>query len=260
MSKTLKGLQALLCLTISLNAVAQRDTTHNFIMGLYYTFPFEFPSVDNDAMALQVQNLGYPAPAPRKLAGGFGFQWHLDHCIVNLSYVSSSNRLKTDTTEARTRYRSFAFNMGYDVLHTLHFSLYPFVGFKTCAVNYKFIEKISDSLTSMQNYLTSHLDTKEMANSRIHLDLGVGFAFRTFAMINLRAGYLVPLEKSEWFIPASKSYIANGPNTRFGPYFTLTIGFGNISDDKTNRERAERRRQADEQRSMGITRASTATN
>ncbi|MBL7719136.1 MAG: hypothetical protein JNL72_09910 [Flavipsychrobacter sp.] len=236
------SLKTLLCLILPLAVSAKRDSTYNTIMGGYYHLSLEVPNINNSGMITQLRSLGYPAPEPPSVVPGMGFQWHFDHAIINFSYLSGSRREKTDTTFARQRYRSFEFNVGYDVLHTLKFSLYPYAGFKTCALNYKFHEKLADSTPVLGQYLGSNLDYKELSSSRIHFDLGVGFAFRSFYLVNLRAGYLLPLERTEWFIPASKTTITGGPGTKFGTYVSLVIGLGNISDDKTNRARAEQRR------------------
>ena len=218
------------------NLMAQKDTLKNNIGGIFLTMPIEFPFIDNSALNEQLSSFGF-SPANYSTANiGIGLQFHFNQAIASFSFCKTTKNNEKGDYLTKIEYRSTSFNVGYDLLKSQWFSLYPYVGFKGCGLNYYYRDKLPDE-TSFDNYFKSDLKYKEITNSRGHLDLGVGFSHQRFYLINFRFGYLLPLEKVRWNINNNETTLSNSPTINYNCYFSLTIGLGSIESDNDLRRR-----------------------
>lgn len=221
------NLTFIISLLMSAKLFAQADTTEHFVFGGFITLPIEFPIVDVNELNGTLSNLGFPNGKPPTASIGFGLQFHLKKVITTFSFNKTTRKPKTDSTLLEVEYRSTSLNVGYNLLRNYKFSLYPYIGLKGSGINYLFRQKLPDT-TSFRNYFETNLDHKEVTNSRMHLDLGMGFSHQWFYLVNLRFGYLVPLEKVRWKFNNNKVELSNAPTIRYQYYFSLTLGLGNI--------------------------------
>ncbi len=205
----------------------QTDSLKNIVFGTFLIFPIEFPIIDNEQINDELTGLGYPKCDYSTANIGIGLQFYANRWITTLSFNKTTKKNDQDSYLTEVEYRSTSFNVGYDLTKNHRYSIYPFVGFKGCSLNYLYREKISNE-KSFDNYFNNTLDYKEITNSRAHLDLGLGFSYQWFFLVNFRAGYLLPLEKARWNINNNQDELSNAPALSYNYYFTLTIGFGNI--------------------------------
>ena len=218
------------------NLMAQKDTLKNNIGGFFLTMPIEFPVIDNNALNDQLSRFEFP-PANYSVANiGIGLQLHFNQIIGSFSFCKTTKNNENNNYSTKIEYRSTSLNVGYDLLKSQWFSLYPYVGFKGCGLNYYYRDRLPDE-TSFDNYFKTDLKYKEITNSRGHLDLGVGFSHQWFYLINFRFGYLLPLEKIRWNMNNNQTTLSNSPTINYNYYFSLTIGFGSIVSDNDLRRR-----------------------
>lgn len=213
----------------------KKDTLKNEVFGGFLIMPIEFPIINNNALNRQLSSLGFPSANYSVANIGIGLQLHVNQGVIEFSFCKTTKKNEQDNSLTEVEYRSTSFNIGYDLLKTQWFSLYPYLGFKYCGLNY-YYQEISDEV-SFDNYFQTDLKYKEITNSRAHLDLGVGFSHQWFYLINFRFGYLLPMEKVRWSMNNSKVYLSNSPTITYNYYFSLTIGLGFIMSDKDYRRR-----------------------
>jgi hypothetical protein len=192
--------------------------------------PIEFPIIENNALNEQLNNFGFPSANYSIANIGIGLRIYLNRFITSVSFCKTTKNSEQTNHLTKVEYRSTSFNIGYDLLKTQWFSIYPYVGFKGCGLSYLYSEKLPDE-TSFDNYFRTDLKYKEITNSRAHFDLGIGFAHQWFYLINFRFGYLLPLEKVRWKINNNQVTLSNSPTINYNYYFSLTIGVGGIYSD-----------------------------
>jgi hypothetical protein len=243
MKATLSLIAFCFCVLLPLSASAQRDTAKDFTMGLYYTLPFEFPHIDYSGLNEALTKAGYPAAKRASIIVGLGAQWHVNRGILSISYNQTSRSPKMDSADVTTRYRSFAFSFGYDLIDNVLYSLYPYIGLKLSSTNYLFNSKVPDSIyTTFGQYLQTKLDHKQINNQVPHLDLGLGFSYNSFWMVNARAGYLVALDDAHWQMNGGKIRLEESPGVRYQYYISASLGLGTIYSEREMRQRNMRRR------------------
>ena len=218
------------------NLMAQKDTLKNNVGGFFLTMPIEFPVIDNNVLNEQLSSFGFP-PANYSTANiGIGLQFYFNQVIASFSFCKTTKNNEKDDYSTKVEYRSTSLNVGYDLLKSQRFSLYPYVGFKGCGLNYYYRDRLLDE-TSFDNYFKTDLKYKEITNSRGHLDLGVGFSHQWFYLINFRFGYLLPLEKIRWNMNNNQTTLSNSPTINYNYYFSLTMGLGSIVSDNDLRRK-----------------------
>ncbi len=216
-------------------ANAQTDTTKNDVFGFFIIIPAEFPVIDTKDFTQQLTSNGYPNVNYPKTTPGIGLQFYTNRLIGTFSFNKRTKKNENDLNLTEVEYRSTSFNVGYSITKSPLFSVYPYIGFKGSGLNYLYKEKVPDS-TSFGNYLQTNYKYTEVTNSRAHLDLGIGISHQWFYIINLRFGYLLPLEVVRWKVDNSQTTLTNSPTIRYQYYFSLTLGLGNIiTDDYINR-------------------------
>jgi hypothetical protein len=225
----------------SVNLFAQKDTNQYFSFGAFLTLPIEIPAVDNHEINERLSSIGFPEARHPSSVLGIGLQFHIERMITTFSYNKSTRRTKTDTSDLAVEYRSGSLNVGYDVIRHPYFSLYPYAGFKTGGLNYLMKKKLAVA-TSFDNYFQTLTDQKEITNSRMHFDIGFGFSHQWAYLVNLRFGYLLPMEKSRWQINNNKVELENAPAVRYRNYISITLGLGNMVSERHIIRRDERRR------------------
>jgi len=210
--------------------IAQTDTLKNSVFGGFIIFPIEFPIIDNQQINNELTGLGYPKCEYSAANIGIGLQLYTNRWITTFSFNKTTKKDDNDTYLTEVEYRSTSLNVGYDLTKSHRYSIYPYVGFKGCGLNYLYREKIPNE-TSFNNYFNTTLEYKEITNSRANLDLGFGFSYQWFFLVNFRTGYLLPLEEARWNINNNQDKLASAPTLSINYYFTLTIGLGNIASD-----------------------------
>jgi len=215
-------------------AIAQSDTTKNNVFGGFLIMPIEFPIIDMKDIIQELTAKGFPSANYSTANIGIGFQLYTNRVITTFSFNKTTKKDDNDTYLTEVEYRSTSLNVGYSLTKSQWFSIYPYVGFKGSVLNYLYRQKVTNP-TTLGNYLQTNLNYKEVTNSRAHLDLGIGISHQWFYLVNIRFGYLVPLEKIRWNIDNNQTTLTNSPSINYNYYFTLTLGLGNIASDNDYR-------------------------
>ena len=210
--------------------IAQVDTTKNKeLVGIFFFMPIEFPIIDNSSINKQLTSAGYPSIDYPKANFGAGWQWYYKCSMINISYNLSTKERKFDSYLAEVAYTAISLNYGYDLIkNSEKFLLYPYLGFKFNAINYRYLETIPDE-TNMEDYLQTDLKYKDIHNSRTHLDLGIGTSYAhrwSGTVIGCRFGYLLPIQRFHWNVNDNNTELINSPKLSYGYYFTLILGMG----------------------------------
>jgi hypothetical protein len=221
----------ILILGICSSATAQSDSGKNSEFGFFYCLPIEFPILDDRDFNTRITSLGFAESHYPRLNLGAGLQFHSNRLITTVSFNKQTKRENNQSQIIETEYRAFSINAGYDFLPNTNFSIYPYVGFKGCGLSYLYRQKAKDSLT-FNTYLRDSFDYKEIYNSKGHLDLGLGLSIQRFYLINLRFGYLLPLETTRWYAVDSDAPLKNSPGIRYQFYFILNLGLGDMFNDR----------------------------
>lgn len=206
---------------------AQTDSSKSEIFGGFLIMPIEFPIIDTKDLNQQLHNYGFPSASYPTANIGIGIQIYTNRFITTFSFNKTTKKEENDRYLTEVEYRSTSFNVGYSLVKSSRYSVYPYVGFKGSGINYLYREKTSDSI-SFGNYFQTNLNYKEVTNSRAHLDLGIGISHQWFYLINVRFGYLLPMEPVRWNIDNNKNSLTNSPTINYSCYFTLTLGLGNM--------------------------------
>jgi len=202
----------------------------NDVFGLYYFMSVEKQIVDNSEVNSILRAKNIPEAILPELTLGYGIEWYMNRFIITISHNGMRKTQKPDSATARVILRSTSFNIGYDVIKHPNISLYPYAGIKSCATKYLFREKSPDTALFI-NHFNSTTDYKDISSQRMHLDLGIGLAFQSFVMIDLRGGVLIALDDEKWYY--NKIEFANAPQTQYKGYITLNIGLGAFDDGKS---------------------------
>ncbi|TXK48054.1 hypothetical protein FVR03_08465 [Pontibacter qinzhouensis] len=188
-------------------------------------------------MNQELGKFGFPGLKAPTAAIRYGLQLYTNRIITTFSFNKTARKKDNDLLRHEVEYRATSINVGYDLLRHYQFSLYPYVGFKGTGLNYLYQEKPQEIWT-FEDYLKSTTDTKEFTTSVANLDLGLGWSFQTFYLLNLKAGYLVPLEKQNWKINNNQDLLRQSPLVTNRFYFVLSIGLGNINQEKQKKVRS----------------------
>lgn len=214
--------------------LSQKDTLKNDAFGAFVIMPIEFPVIENQQINNELMGLGYPKCDYSPAIIGIGFQLYTDRLISTFSLNKTTKKNDNESYLTEVEYRSTSLNIGYDLTKNHRYSIYPFVGIKGYSLSYLYREKIS-STSSFNDYFNTELEYKEITNSRTNIDLGIGFSYQWFFLVNFRAGYLLPVGETGWKIN-NTDYLSGSPSLRHDFYFTLTVGLGNIFSDQELRE------------------------
>lgn len=201
----------------------------NEVAGFFFTLPLEIPFINSLSLNELLHQHNYPSYDFLPVNFGIGLQGHYNRFIMTFSFNNTSRKVKEDNSITRSEYRATTFNLGYNLLSTYRYSLYPYVGFKGVGLSYEFKETISDNIT-FPDYLDAKTSYKEFTKSQSYLDLGVGVSFQWFYLLNLRAGYLLPIGKSEYY-NENKIELINFPEMKYNFYLNFTMGLGSIISD-----------------------------
>lgn len=212
------------------------DSTKSTAFGSYMMLPFEFPLMDASAMNQALNKYGLPDLKHPTASIGYGVQLFTGKIITNFSYNKSTRKDDNDLFRHEVEYRATSINLGYDLLRHYQFSLYPYVGYKNTRLNYQYKEKPQE-IWSFEDYVQANTNSKEFTKTMPNLDLGLGWSFQTFYLLNVRAGYLVPLKKEQWSINNSTDPLRHTPAVTNRFYFVLSIGLGNIKQERQKKEK-----------------------
>ncbi len=218
------------------NASAHSDSAKNNVFGGYAMMPIEFPNIDTKEINQLLKSAQLPALNYSTANVGFGFQLYTNRVITTFSFNKTINKNESDTHLTEVEYRSTSFNVGYSLIKSQSFSIYPYLGFKGTGLNYLYREKMPNP-TTLGSYLQKNLNYKEVSNSRAHLDLGIGISHQRIHLVNFRFGYLVPLEKVRWNMDNNQTILSNSPSVNYNYYFSLIFGIGSIASDNDMRRR-----------------------
>jgi hypothetical protein len=238
--KKLLFILPLLYYSFTSQAQNQPDTLSNKAFGFHFYLPVEFPIIDNSGFRDGLRNANLPDPRHPFASIGLGMQWYLNRSIANISFGLGGRKKEEDAYFSKMDYGSFAFSYGYDLTKSAFFSAYPYLGFKANSLSYEYQEKPPKN-TGFDDYLQTDLKYKELYNSRAHLDLGFGLSYQTIALVNARFGYLLPIERSRWYIHDDVE-LRNAPGANYRYYFSLNIGLGAIYRERDIEQRYDRRR------------------
>ncbi|WP_436413955.1 TonB family protein [Petrimonas sp.] len=207
---------------------------NNEVAGFFFTLPLEMSFICNSSLNEFLHQHNYPSSDFLPVNFGIGLQGHYNRFILTFSFNNTSKKVKGDNNTTRSEYRATTFNLGYNLLPTYRYSLYPYVGFKGAGLSYEFKETISENM-SFPDYLNTKTNYKEFTKSQSYLDLGVGVSFQWFYLLNLRAGYLLSIGKSEYY-NENKIELSNFPEMKYNFYLNFTVGLGSIiSNDDARR-------------------------
>ncbi|RFC53512.1 hypothetical protein [Brumimicrobium aurantiacum] len=209
---------------------AQSETKKSQAFGAFVIFPIEFPVIDNEEFNSVLNESGFPSSDYSVANLGIGLQLYLKRWITTLSFNKTTKSSYFNDFLTEVEYRSTSFNLGYDLTKNHRYSIYPFAGLKFYGLNYLTRQKTEGEI-DFNGYLNSNLEYSEINTSRANLDLGVGFSYQWFFLLNFRAGYLLPLGESRWEVNDGQNKLGNTPVLNYDYYFTLTIGLGGIYDE-----------------------------
>lgn len=217
---------------------AKNDSIKNNTFGAFIIVPFEFPVIDNDYLNHKLSSFGFPQADYPIASIGFGIQLYLKRWVVVLSFNKSTKKNEEELYITETEYRSTSINLGYDLIKDKRFSIYPYIGLKGCGINYLYEERLAGN-NFFDDYFLTNLSYKEITNSRMHFDIGLGISHQWFYLINFRTGFLLPLEKSRINVNNNSLELSNSPKIDYQFYFTLTLGLGGIISDNDIRQREQ---------------------
>lgn len=231
----MKYLLSIACMLLVLCTTAkdkkEKATQKTKIRGLHFVFPFEHIQTDNTDINTEFNKAKLPASKSPFLSFGVGIQYYHDRFVFRGAMSSASNVQKQPNSDVRNTLISYSLNAGYDCIKKMDYSLYPFAGYRFCSYNYLYNQKTTAPQT-INGYLTTPLDHKEIRNSRSHADLGVGFSYQKEYLVGIRAGYLLPIGDAKWKVNQNKITLLNTPGMDYLGYVTITIGLGTMKTEK----------------------------
>lgn len=226
--KAVKFILIIIVFTITHIQLLSSDVNSDGIFGYFGMFPsFEFTYIDNSNINKVLNSAELPTTNNLLVNFGFAYQMYFNQIIPTIAYNTSTTISNHSTLH--TEYTSFSINLGYDLLHTHRYWLYPYIGYKNCKINYQYNQKFEGE--TMEDFLSANLISKELTNSRSHIDIGIGASIQKLVMLNLRAGYLIPIEKVYWKTNNSLYEFKEAPKLNYKFYFIIAIGLGETTKD-----------------------------
>jgi len=203
--------------------------------GAYFGMVLESPQFQVEGLNDYLKELEMTPFRLPSVVVGVGAQVMHNRLVVQVNFNMGKRKENTDSSFSYSRYNTVGFNIGFDVIRSPRFSLYPFVGFKAYDISYWFTEKLEDD-SSFEAYLESDKQFKEVRYSDAHFDVGLGFSYQNFTMFNLRSGVIIPNRYEEWETIDGIA-LSNGPRVNMLYYVSLVIGFGgNFSEQPYRHE------------------------
>ena len=208
--------------------LCKKSEKYKKIQGTCLMFPtLEFNFIDNSDVNKILTSVELPIINKWLPNYGFTFQLYFNRIMPTIGYGSATNILNNNTLHIR--YTSFTINLGYDLLNSHRYWLYPYIGYKYCKTNYLYNQKNENE--TFEDYLTTNLISKELSNSRSHIDIGLGTSIQKILGANLRVGYLVPIEKVYWKTNNNMTKLKEVPNFKYKFYFIIAISIGETTKD-----------------------------
>lgn len=197
--------------------------------GAYLGLVLESPQIQLYDLNEYLTDLKMPRFQLPGLVAGFGAQVHQNRWLVQVNFNLGKRKESTDSSFTYSRYSSVGGSVGFDLLRKPQFSLYPFVGFKAYDISCWMTEKLATN-DNFDDYLQSDQQFKEIRYTDAHFDVGLGFSYQTYYMINLRSGLMIP-NKYEVWKTIDDVVLQGGPRVNLMYYVSLVIGLGgNFSD------------------------------
>ncbi len=197
--------------------------------GFFLYFPVELTIFENKEFNNLLEKYGYPKWNTDVTIGLAGQFYYRKWAISSLFTFRSMDKEKENYFQNQSL-TSFSLNLGYDFTNKFNYSIFPYAGIKTYRLNYSAIVDEKESII-FEDYLGKRHQQINFTNNKFHLDLGVGLSFE-FGKIYwafLRAGYLLPLQKTNIYANNGNTQLTNLPNFNYKYYFTLGVGFGGFS-------------------------------
>jgi len=228
----------LLVIGISLTAVAQHDKDHDqdnkkerfkkFMPYMTRTLGGSFQSFD--AINARVANL----PQYEQLkdyAATIGLGWlkeknqFVSSGAINLGSSMSGHR---DEKSSTIRYIGVNLNLGYDVIKSDRFMLYPLAGLglqKYQAIFYKDNSAVSFNEVLQSPTVQNNISSVKFNNAFALYRFGLGFSVKAPkypAAIGIEAGYTGSFKKHEWRSNEDQT-LANAPEDRVSQFFVSLV-------------------------------------
>ena len=172
------------------------DTTHIRRRKIKWGFELLFPefnnaNVDEFNNALAANNFPPFDYSSTTLGFGISLYYKKWHATLSISGNAPPDKTYGDTTvKSYTHFTSF--DIGYDVVNTNKFLIYPNVGYKYGGLNYEL--SIDQSFASLANYLQSPSFNKKFDFVRDYMNVGVGIEYGKFRILGLKLGMLIPMD------------------------------------------------------------------
>lgn len=226
----LRSTLQLIVLFCAFAVYGQKDSTaKKKYTGAYFGLVLESPQFQLIGLNEYLYDLKMTRFQLPIVVAGAGAQVQHNRWVAQINFNLGKRKEYTDSSFSYSRYSSIGFNVGFDLLGSARFSLYPYVGFKAYDISYWFTEKLQDN-DQFDNYLESSKQYKEIRYSDAHFDVGLGFLYQTYYMINLRSGMMIP-NKFELWETIDDVVLDGGPRVNLMYYVSLVIGIGgNFSD------------------------------
>ena len=211
---------------------AQSGSASKSTTGFYITVPFEVPIINNSAFNSRLRSLNLPESKVPLLAGALGVDLRLKNIVVSFTYTSGERNPKSDTAELRMVYTQGSFTVGYDLLKEPTRSFYPYIGLKACSFKYTYNERLTNIANpTFEQYFAAPLNHKEVRNSKVVADLGIGYSMQRTYYLSLRAGYTLALSKDLWYVNGNLAKLSGGPQLNYQAYVMLSVGIGYLITD-----------------------------
>lgn len=218
-------------MTYSLFCCGQDDSTViKKYSGAYFGLVLESPQFQVDWLNDYLRDLEMSPFQLPIIVAGVGAQVHHNRWVVQANFNLGKRKQSSDSSFSYSRYNSVGATIGFDLIGNPKIALYPFIGFKAYDISYWFTEKLEDD-ADFEVYLSSDQQFKEIRYTDAHFDVGLGFSYQTYYLINLRSGLMIP-NKYELWETIDDVVLYEGPHVNFMYYVSLVIGLGgNFSDD-----------------------------
>lgn len=204
-----------------LNSQAQEDSLYFFInAGIEYN-DMNFSQFNT---ILNRNGLVSGDFDPYSLQLSIGAKYKPYRFMFNYTMVAPENSYGQDSTGEYSRF-FLSGEFGYDLIKHNHFSIYPFVGFKSAHFGYDY--SVPTEFTSLDNAITTDTDNFYISNRQTLFMGGLGIEYDNDYIIGVKSGTYLPLGKEKWF--TAKGDLSNNmPSIDYRFFIMVYVGMEKV--------------------------------
>lgn len=163
---------------------------------------------------------------------GVGLAWNfvVDPLLIGMDYSVSSTNVDYTTSVVKNGFETMGLSIGYSVLNSHRYLLYPYLGFRSLTYSYS-SRSFSAESSDFNQSLTQYNAFTSIQNRMYSAEFGIGFTTLTKIGFSVKVGSNLPVVQNSWFNSLNDDKLSNGPDLKSLFYIKTAITIGGSHND-----------------------------